>query len=375
MRIYWIALVALLLAQACKAPKTAPLDEPGPMTREAFSISLSPEQFKVAGIKTGTVENAIITEFIECSGQIEVPPQNLISVHAPVTAFVRQVRFYPGDKVRKGDLLCVLEHPDFASLQRQFLESKAQLQFLETEYVRKSGLVEKDATSQREFESAQSERNREKATFDGLRTELKLMGFPVDAIESEGIIRTRLEIRSPANAYLTDVGINLGMLVHPEDLLYEMIDKSHLHLELQVYARDLSRVKPKQVITFTIPGNDSVFMAKVHLVNQMLDPESKTARVHGHLETESDSYKLTAGSYINGKIQVEGRETMSLPVSSIIEKAGTTWVFVREEKDFSLKRVSCGISDGKRIEILNADPGWEIVTEGAYYLQSLIPES
>ena len=100
-------------------------------------ILLTPEQIKLAGIETGLPGKRLLRNYLECTGQIEVPPQNKASVHSPIQAFIQDVRFLEGDFVEKGTILAVLTHPDLVRLQREFLESKGRMTYLEEEWKRK----------------------------------------------------------------------------------------------------------------------------------------------------------------------------------------------------------------------------------------------
>ena len=77
------------------------------------SVEFSKEQIDLAGIKTGKFEKKIISETIECSGIIEVPPQNIAAVSPIIGGFIKNLNYYPGDYVEKGVVLGTLNHPDF----------------------------------------------------------------------------------------------------------------------------------------------------------------------------------------------------------------------------------------------------------------------
>jgi cobalt-zinc-cadmium efflux system membrane fusion protein len=59
-----------------------------------------------------------------------------------------------------------------------------------------------------------------------------------------------ITIYSPCRGYSGDES-NVGML--PSDTMLEIIETGHLHLELNVFEKDILKVKVEQDINFTVP--------------------------------------------------------------------------------------------------------------------------
>jgi cobalt-zinc-cadmium efflux system membrane fusion protein len=68
-----------------------------------------------------------------------------------------------------------------------------------------------------------------------------------------------------------DIVVMNSMLVCPSDTMLEIIETGHLHLELNVFEKDILKVKVEQDINFTVPeATNEIFHAKVHLVGNQL---------------------------------------------------------------------------------------------------------
>ncbi|MBK7870065.1 MAG: efflux RND transporter periplasmic adaptor subunit [Saprospiraceae bacterium] len=85
--------------------------------------------------------------------------------------------------------------------------------------------------------------NLQQARYKGLKAELELLGISVKTLENTGEIQSSISFYAPVNGYITKVNINNGKLVSPNDLLFEIVDRSHVHLELQVFAKDVPNSK------------------------------------------------------------------------------------------------------------------------------------
>ncbi|MCB0635015.1 MAG: efflux RND transporter periplasmic adaptor subunit, partial [Lewinella sp.] len=295
------------------------------------------------------------------------------SIYAPVAGFVQHLPHHlPGDFVRQGTELIRLTHPDFARRQRELLESNSRLRFLELDLQRKQELAEGDATSQRSLQQAEADFNLEKARFDGIRAELKMMGFAVDNIIASGEIQSSLAIYAPVSGYLTHVSVNQGMLVSPTDELMMLIDNGHLHLELDVFAKDLPKVAEAQAITCWLPGTDATFPAAVHQIGRVIDPETRTARIHGHFASEP--VPLTAGTYMQARIETAPDSVLTVPYTAIAREGEQAFIFVKEGEGYRRQPVQLGREKGDLIELIDYQERHPIAVNGAYYLNGSMGE-
>jgi cobalt-zinc-cadmium efflux system membrane fusion protein len=116
--------------------------------KEAKEVEILPEnivemredQIKLADIQMGTIEYRSISGTLKVSGLIGVAPQNLATVCMPMGGFVKSTKLMPGNTVKKGQTLAVLENPEFVDIQRDYLEAKSKLKFTKAEYDRQEEL-------------------------------------------------------------------------------------------------------------------------------------------------------------------------------------------------------------------------------------------
>jgi len=144
MRKVLLVLAALFLTWACKTENNEQLISDEGNSSEN-SIQLSPEQIKASGIKTGKVEKKYISEMLECSGQIQVSPNDKAIASTVLNGFIKDVYVKEGDFIKAGSALVSITHPDFISLQQQYLESKSQVDFYEKEFKRQGELTVENA--------------------------------------------------------------------------------------------------------------------------------------------------------------------------------------------------------------------------------------
>lgn len=364
--------VLLFAFSACKHEKTEPAEAPvAPVSEQV--ITLSAEQLKMADIQTGTPSMRALDLAIECSGIIDVPPQNMIAVHAPVKGIVKDVDQLPGSSVKKGQRLTALSHPELVRLQREFLENLSQLSMLEKEFTRRKNLASNEATSQKSLEQAEADYKLAKARYQGLKTELKLIGIDVPKLESTQVIQEQITLYSPIHGFIDKVNINPGKLVNAEDLLYQILDVSHVHAELRVFARDIPMLHEGQRIEVRVPGRSETYPAEVHLLSRMVDPESKTINVHGHFKPEPTP--LFPGTFIQARIFTENKAQLTVPETAVIRAGDQAFVFVQKNNGFLKTPVRTGGTDGKFVVVNDLSSQSVIALSGAYYLNGILAGS
>ena len=73
---------------------------------------------------------------------------------------------------------------------------------------------------------------------------LRTAGIGLKALE-KGEIVNHANILSPISGTVTAVNVNLGMFVNPTDVMFEVVDMDHLHVELSIFEQDISKSKDR----------------------------------------------------------------------------------------------------------------------------------
>jgi cobalt-zinc-cadmium efflux system membrane fusion protein len=162
----------------------------------ALSVTLTETQVKNAGIVLGQVSTQPINQKIKVSGMLDVPPQNLNSISAPYGGFLKSTNLLQGMHVHKGDIVAVMEHPDYIQLQQDYLENKSQLTYLKTELERQQELAKEEINSKKTLQKAKAEYETMHARVQGLRAKLELIKVDVSKLE-QGSIQKHIQSPGP----------------------------------------------------------------------------------------------------------------------------------------------------------------------------------
>ncbi|VXD11345.1 efflux RND transporter periplasmic adaptor subunit [Marinoscillum sp. 108] len=343
------------------------------------TVELTQAQFEQASIVVGTFEQRVIGSELRVNGIIDVPPQSNISITMPYGGFVKNTEMLPGSMVKKGQLLVVIENPEFIQFQQDYLESLASQEFLKAEYDRQKELYDEKVASGKSFQQAKSDYMANEARIKSMEARLKLIGFSVSKIK-EGNVSASVNIYSPVTGAIREVYTNVGKFINPQDVIMDITNSDDLHVELTVYENDVPRIKEGQRIRFALANSPNEWReAEVFLIGSGVR-EDRSVTVHGHLKKMHSDLK--PGMYIAAKIETDSNKTWAAPDESIVRFGGKHYVFVyagersedgQQMHDFEMLEVQKGSSEDGFTQISLLETSLEIsslklVTSGAFTL-------
>lgn len=363
-------LVATLFS--CQTEETATTSDPTADSTSVNEITLSEVQYKAIGIELGSVLSETVSSEVKANGRIDLPPENRATVSLPISGKIRYVKALPGQRVRKGELLATLESFEFIQLQQDYLHNTSQLGFLEKELERQRTLSAENVGARKNFEQAQANYTSTKALVQSLEAKLRILGLSAESLLKNGI-SPAARITSPVNGYITVANINLGKEVAAGDVLLEVIDKTHMHVELTVFEQDAPFIREGQSVKI-VQNNGLPIEASVYLVGRMLEGDSRSMNVHAHIRDEKKEGSLLPGSYVSAYIRTGDRTAQTVPADALVRKGASGFVYV-QDGDMTFRRIPVeigGTSDAGNTEIVSPEPlnGLKLVIKGAYLIDS-----
>jgi cobalt-zinc-cadmium efflux system membrane fusion protein len=333
-------------------------EETATATTKEGTFALSTNQFQSSGMELGKFEMASFHQVVKAIGKFDVPPENNAAVSSYFAGTVIDIRLLPGEQVKRGQRLFTLENPDFVQMQQDYLEAKGQLTYLKSDFERQKNLVQDNVTSQKNYLKAESDYIVTKVRAESLAKKLTLMNIDPNTLSLENI-RTRIQVNSPISGYVTQVNAMRGKFLSPSQTAISIVDTDHMHLELNIFEKDLPKIVKGQPIKFKIQEDKSIeYEAFVYLVNKTIDPENRTIGIHGHLSDEKLTERFNPGMYVEAEIYATTTSKLSLPQNALVDIEGKYYVLVLEnfsenEYTFMKREVTTGLSNDGKVEILN----------------------
>ena len=342
-------------------------------------VHFSEQQFKSLNMKVDTLAVRNISSYVEANGQLEVSPQNEAAVTAVIGANITQIKVIEGNKVKKGQVLAYLSHPNLIQLQTNYVSNWNQLQYLQQEYQRQKKLYEEKVGSGKEFQKIQAEYQAITGKVKGDEAQLKLMGLNIKKIRNNEIYG-EVPVISPIDGHIQLVEVKIGQYVDPQKEMFEIVNIDHIHADLMVFEKDIHKVKENQKIRFkvtSLPGKE--MEAVIYSIGKSF--ESSPKAIHIHAEIENKEGLLIPGMYVRGQIISENTQSYALPDRGVVREADKYFIFTaKQENDngkiewaFEPVEVAIGAKGDGWTEIKLLKPlkkGQKIAQNNAYYLMA-----
>ena len=374
---YLLALLAIFFASCASNNGT---DTPNETTTSIETkddlFAITNAQFSSAKMELGKLEMHDFHQSVKAIGMVDVPPEYKASVSAYFGGYVKKINLLPGQQIRKGQLLFILENPDYIQTQQDFLEAKAQLAYLKSDFERQKELAKDNITSQKKYLKAEADYAITRVNYESLKKKLRLMNIDPTKLKEDNI-QTSIAVVSPLSGYITSVRVTKGMFLSPSDVAISITNTEHLHLELNIFEKDLSAVSAGQPIKFNIQDDfDQKYEGKVYLVNHSIDAQKRTVVVHGHLINEPTSPPFVPGLYVEADIFTSTQSRLSLPQEAVVDIDQKHYVLIKKDTAndtliFEKRQIEVGKSTDGYVEIQNHqkfDKETEFLIVGAFNL-------
>ncbi len=339
-------------------------------------LHLTKAQAKTIGLELGDFSEIKVNDFVKATGTLGLPPNGYASVSAKSEGIIKGSKvFVEGNAVKKGDVIAYIENTEFIVKQQEYLEAKASWNYKKLELERQRTLVEANAGVPKNLQNAEAEAAILEAKVQGLAKQLSYLGISIKNLTPSNI-KQHIPIVAPMSGFISSINLHSGMYVQPSIPLMEIISDDHLHLELDVFEKDIARVAIGQKISYTLPAlGDKVYEGEVSIIGKEFNAQSKTIRVHGHLEGERPLFLKDL--FINAKIWLNDNTVTALPEKAVISNGESTFIYAAknnldaDEIEFiQIPVIAETTQNGyTAVKLLEEIPkGMAIVVKGAYYV-------
>ena len=385
-----LLILSTLLMVACgntdsekmESSEESSMKEEQPVATETKQITFTKDQYNLAEIETGAIEMRNLSNIIKLNGTIDVEPESMASVSAPLGGYLKTAGRLPGEAIKKGQILATIENPEFIQIQQGYLESLSRLQFLEEEFNRQKKLREEDINSAKTFQQVSSDYKITQGRVKAYEQQLALAGIRRSSVQNGNITRTA-NLYAPISGFIKASNVNIGDYVSPQDVLFELVDLNDIHLALNAFERDLGKLEIGQTVKFSL-SDDNTFnrTAEIFLIGKATGNDRMTP-VHCHIKQE-DQTGLLPGMYVKAWVESGTNKQNSIPSAALVQYEGKDFVILQtEETDngyrFKLEQVKKGIEQEGYTAITFADgatvQNFKPVVKNAYSILSALRNS
>ena len=362
-----LGLIILASCDSKKIESTNQTDASG-----AQEIKLTAEQKQNAGINLGEIIQHDMGEEVKCTGLIDVPPVSVASVSLPIAGYVKSTfELLPGKKVSKGQVLATINSLDYIQLQQEYLQALNALGLSNVEKSRQQVLSNEEVGSKKKFQQAEADQVNLQTQVKSLGLKLQMIGCDLKAL-AKGNMNAVVAVKSPIDGYIEEQYLAIGKYVTPTDILVKIVGTLDKHVEIKVFEKDLSKLKVGQTILVEAEGLR--VKAKIFLIGQQVNLETRTTSVHGHFEKIADEKLFTVGQFVSAKITVGSKTVPAVPQAAVARVGKAGFIYI-ESSAGTMKQIPVEILSSTKdlvgIKPLVNLPEGKLVISGASALEAI----
>jgi RND family efflux transporter MFP subunit len=370
MRTSWLlgglALVSLILPACSSGPKAArpPLVEPVPVTTATIGVTDLTETFEVGGV---------------------VQARTTATLMARILAPVQELHAVPGNRVRAGQVLIVMDGRDLAAQARRARAevaaaaqhviaatadgqaAESALALARANHARVATLHPKRSATLQELDDATAALRMAEARATGATARAHAVVSAVEgaraASEAADATHTFARIVAPFDGVVTETLIEVGNMAAPGTPLMRVEDARGFRLDVQVDQSRIGQITPGAAVAVSfdmgLDGVPRVTSGTVAEIARTVDAGARAFLVKIALPAEVG---LRSGLFGRARFAAGPRRAMTVPAGALVRRGQVTSVFVVENGIARLRLVNvsgtevlAGLSDGE-VVIVNPPP-------------------
>lgn len=291
-------------------------------------------------VQVGKVQSQVRTSNEEVVGTVKARLQ--ATLEAKVSGRIEKLPVVLGQRVKAGELIARLEA---AELTARLESAEAALEQAGQDWKRISALFQQQSATRADYDAAQAQQRRAKATVAEARALLSYV-----------------EVLAPFDGVVTRKLADVGDFASPGKALASLEDTSSYQMEAEVPQALIPRIQAKSRLTAILEGLPAQVVGTVSEISPTVDPLSRTLRVKLDL-TETNG--LSSGQFARLLIPTGEGSSLRVASSAVVLRGQLEIVFVVENRQAKLRLVKAGRRLGDETEILSGLQDGEVVVNDA----------
>lgn len=277
--------------------------------------------------------------------------QQEAAIHARTNGYVRSWHKDIGDRVRRGELLAVIDTPevdqDLAQARATAQQIQARLSLTQASLARWEGLRNSDAVSQQEVDER-------RAAFQSAQADLAAARANVQRLEA---LQQFGRIVAPFDGVVVRRNVEVGALVAAGSAttnreLFYLAQDDELRLTVAVPQSYIEGVKVGQDVSLRLLERPQAKLAgQVRRIAGGIDPATRSVQVEVGITNREG--KLRPGSYVEVGLQLAGvQQTLLLPPTALqFRQDGPRVAVLNADQTLKLTPVKLGRDLGRSVEV------------------------
>ncbi|MGE0704800.1 MAG: efflux RND transporter periplasmic adaptor subunit [Vicinamibacterales bacterium] len=339
-------------------------------------VELGADQIESAGITINTAGPRELITTLELPGEVKADETRLAHVVPTLSGVVMSVTKREGDRVRRGEVMAVLNSRELADAKSAYLAAAHHVEFTRVALDREEALRKQRISAEQDYLEAKRDFDEAELTQTLAAQKLVVLGVSSDALASiasaPAETMARYEVRAPLDGTVIDRDVTVGEAVEADEAIFAVVDLSSVWVDVTVYARDLGSVHEGQRATVISTDLGDEVAGDVSYVGPVVGQDTRTAIARIVLPNTEGEWR--PGLFVTVRLV---RNTTTVPVAVTAEAIQTfrDWqvVFVKYGDWFEGRPLELGQSDGEWVEVLSGlSPGEQYAAGNSFAVKAEI---
>lgn len=318
------------------------------------TVTIDPARQQLIGLRTAPVTRGSVGGSWRTVGRVQVDPTRVRKTNVKVEGYIERMYVdFVGRPVRKGEPLFSIYSPSLLAAENEYLLA----------------LQMKDALAKGGALTGNGD-----TLVDSARRKLELWDVPdkeIERLEQTRRPSKSITFLSPISGVVTAKNVVEGARVNPGDTPYEITDLGVVWVMADAYETDLPKAHVGMSVSLTVQTYpNQTFKGNVDFIDPLLDPVTRTAKVHMHFVNPMDVLKPE----MFGDVVLEGttREGLRIPIDAVVRSGTKDVVFLAlGDGKFEPREVQLGAKSGDQVEVVGGlTEGQEVVIRANFLVDS-----
>lgn len=272
-----------------------------------------------------------------------------VDLRSETSGKVTEILFEEGKRVSKGDLLVKIND---AELQAALKKNMIKEELAKDKEFRARQLLDKQLTSQQEYDVALNELNSVKADIEYTNAQI-----------------AKTEIHAPFDGIVGLRSVSLGSYITPQSQVASLQSINPIKIDFAVPQKYYNEVKEGKEIEFKLPNTDKLFNGKIYAVEPKIDQSTRTLQVRAI--AQNNEGLLSPGAYVEIDIVLANiNNALLIPTDALIPDIQGEKVFLYKKGKAVPQLVKTGIRTEENIQLISGvEIGDTVIVSGIIQLR------
>jgi membrane fusion protein, heavy metal efflux system len=377
--VFFVIFGTAFLITACEKKETATMKTGSvheEKEEEHGTVILSQEMQKSSGIEVKQVTTDAITVPLSSTAVIEMNMDKIARISPRISGKAENIVVSQGGRVKAGQVLAYIDSAEIDQIWAEYRKAYGKVDLARKNFDREETLFKKKISPEKDVLKARQELFDAEADINYARERFRLLGIDIGqfSLSGDNARHPFIPVASPLDGVVIEKAVTQGEAVNHEKVLFVVADLSTLWVIIDVYEKDMSRLKVGTDVTVSVAAfPDKVFKGKISYIADVVDEKTRTEKARVTIDNASGLLK--PGMFATILTETRNKETerlIAVPEEAVQIDGATRYVFVQVSPEkFKKRDIETGRTLGKQLEVISGiKQGESIAVKGAFFLKS-----